>query len=244
MSINYELSAQIGSSEKKIILKDGFFMESSISGFFHKHDYAEVHLIISGGAQFTIDRTRHSMCAGDIFIVPADTFHSGFSTGEDTKHVPFLIDAPVTAYAKCSVSPSLLLAFFREIQKSKTANNFAKISAYISLLCSDFFPEETVCAHQMTDYAFMIHEFFSNNYSFDVALCDLAEELHLSEKQTERLVLKYTGKTFKQELIARRMTMAERLLSEGEMPLSEIAQYVGYHSYSGFWKAYKTKKQK
>ena len=89
----------------------------------------------------------------------------------------------------------------------------------------------------MTDYGFLIHEFFSLHYSEDLHLCDLAQFLHLSERQTERLVIEHTGNTFRNELTAIRMTIAKKLLTSSQMSLTEISQYVGYKSYAGFWKA-------
>jgi AraC-like DNA-binding protein len=101
-------------------------------------------------------------------------------------------------------------------------------------MCTD----EKLQAQPITDYAFLIYEFFSTNYSGDVKLADLADILHLSERQTERLVIEHTGKTFKEEITSMRMEMAQKLISAG-MPLTEIAQYVGYKSYAGFYKAMK-----
>ena len=68
---------------------------------------------------------------------------------------------------------------------------------------------------------------------------DIANYLHLSERQSERLIIDYTGHSFRDELVATRMNMAKILFSTTDMSLSEISQYVGYKSYNGFWKAAK-----
>ena len=49
----------------------------------------------------------------------------------------------------------------------------------------------------------------------------------------------HTGRSFRDELTATRMAVADQLIAEGELSLSEIAAYVGYHSYAGFYKAIK-----
>ena len=79
-----------------------------------------------------------------------------------------------------------------------------------------------------------IHSHFN-----DVHLCDLARYLHLSERQSERAVIEYTGKTFRDALVEMRMNTAEHLHKTTDMSLTEISQYVGYKSYNGFWKAMK-----
>ena len=71
-----------------------------------------------------------------------------------------------------------------------------------------------------------------------MTIADLARQLHFSEKHTARLVLKHTGQTFTQALTAQRMTIARHLAATTDMSLGDISRYVGYRSYSGFWKAY------
>lgn len=110
---------------------------------------------------------------------------------------------------------------------------------YIGLFCSYFQNEEILKAQPITDYGFLIHEFFTNNYSFDIHLSDLADELHLSQRQAERLVIEYTGNSFREELCQTRVTMAKELLKNTGMSLGEVSRYVGYRSYAGFWKAMK-----
>ena len=46
------------------------------------------------------------------------------------------------------------------------------------------------------------------------------------------------GRSFRGALTVTRMQVAERLINISAMPLTEVAQYVGYRSYAGFWKAY------
>ena len=70
-------------------------------------------------------------------------------------------------------------------------------------------------------------------------MCDLAKILSLSDRQTERLVIKYMGKPFRGVLSDIRTEMAKRLMETTVMSMSEISRMVGYKSYAGFWKAMK-----
>ena len=90
----------------------------------------------------------------------------------------------------------------------------------------------------------MIREFFSNRYGSDRGLGELAEILHVSERQAERLVWECVGRSFRDELTATRMVVADQLLNTTDISLGELAQYLGYKSYAGFWKAYKKYKSK
>ena len=77
---------------------------------------------------------------------------------------------------------------------------------------------------------------FGSSYK---AVKKLAEELHISVKQAERLVVLHTGCTFNTALTNNRIRAAEFLMKTTSFSISEIANLVGYESHSGFWKAYK-----
>jgi len=71
---------------------------------------------------------------------------------------------------------------------------------------------------------------------------ELARLLCVSEKQAERLILKHTGLPYKKAVIGRRREIANWLMENTDLPLTEIATRVGYKSYSGFYKACLRKK--
>ena len=71
----------------------------------------------------------------------------------------------------------------------------------------------------------------------------LEKALELSEKQTARLVAKHTGRSFKDELRYRKVVAAQTLADTSDMSMSEIADHVGYTSYSSLWKAMQKYKQ-
>jgi len=69
-------------------------------------------------------------------------------------------------------------------------------------------------------------------------LAGLAAQLYLSERQTRNLVKKYYGQDYKTLIIKQRMEFADMLLEDETRSLEEIAEEVGYRSYSGFYQAY------
>jgi AraC-like DNA-binding protein len=237
--MNVEITARIGDSVCAVYIQNGFYLSQPPTGHLHKHSYTEFHFITGGSARFSVDGTIHEIPKNTVFAVPSDALHSCISCEEHTLHTAFQINAPLPCFSAHNAEPELLASFFREVESCRPDSSFAKLSAYITLLCSDFYPDRQICGRKIENYAFILYEFFSNHYSRDVRLLDLAKELHLSEKQAERIVQKYTGHTFGEELLTHRMFTANYLMERGEMPLTEIARYVGYQSYSGFWKAYR-----
>ncbi|MBQ8684540.1 MAG: helix-turn-helix domain-containing protein [Clostridia bacterium] len=212
---------------------------TALSSPLHKHEMAEVHLLICGTKTMRVGDTTFLLRAGDLLAIPPHTYHELLETCSDQLlQVVFSVDLPLEQTTRLHVPPSLVKLFQDEIQTALKSRDFHKLSHYFSLLCCDLFPHP-LAAEKESDYAYLIRHFFDNHYYKDVYLSDLAQLLHVSEKQAERLVVKYTGNKFRQELTRHRMLIAGHLMEQKQVPLSEIAHYVGYRSYSGFWKAWK-----
>ena len=237
-----ELAVRIGDEPHKLFLQDGFYNTSEISDILHYHKYAEVHLTLGGDIRYTLGDTSFVATSGTMLVIPPGVFHAGVKLSEEALCTAFQTDAAVSEIASFSVGDALLGEMFREIGRAGESGDYSGIAAYASLLCRRFIPGEGTKAEPITDYGFLIHEFFSHRYAEDLTLADLAEALHLSERQTERLVYKHTGSSFRDELAKSRGVVAARLLFEGNMSLGEISAYVGYRSYAGFWKAMKKQK--
>ena len=234
-----ELTVSVGKEPHKVFLQDGFYKKGEISDVIHHHKYAEVHLILGGDIIYSVGKSQLRATDGTMLVIPPYTYHSGKMASDTALRAAFQIDAPVAEVSAFSVSAGLLSELFCEIDKAAEGGDHSGVAAYLSVLCRRFVAAEGVCAEPIGDYALLIHEFFSHRYAEEVTLGDLAGSMHLSERQTERLVYKHTGGSFREELTRARIRVAERLIAEGGMSLGEISAYVGYRSYAGFWKAMK-----
>lgn len=232
-----ELIIKNNSREYKVFLQDGFYSSTSATQGLHKHNYAEVHTVANGDATFLVGEVSYSLKSGEIMIIPGGIFHCCVRKDGDALHSAFQFDYRDDKVSVHMIGADTVLSFIKEAEKVKGSADYSRVAPYISLFCNLICPSEDLHAIPITDYGFLIHEFFALHYSEDLHLCDLAGFLHLSERQTERLVKEYTGNTFRGELVAIRMNIAKRLLASKEMSLSEISEYVGYRSYAGFWKA-------
>lgn len=232
-----ELIIKSTSHEYKVFLQDGFYSSAAPTQRLHKHNYTEVHAVVNGNATFIIGENVYSLISGNILIIPGGIFHGCDSKDEHTLHSAFQIDYKLDKPSDYTIGSDTILSFIKETENSKFSHDYSKVAVYIALFCDSFCHHDKLLAQPVTDYAFLIHEFFSLHYSEDLHLHDLAKFLNLSERQTERLIIEHTGNTFRNELTAIRMNIANKLLTSSQMSLTEIAQYVGYQSYAGFWKA-------
>ncbi len=234
-----ELTVQVGKNNVKIFMQAGFFHYSSMLTPLHNHTYAELHFVERGTCDFYIgDMLLHPQ-AGDVLAIPAGVFHYYTAASPDLRHCAFQFVLPVKKFKRHSIHPRLLTEMLDLIDGYRRTGRSTRLSCYLALLCSYFTEDQPGLFPRIENREFLIHEFFSTQYNQDVTLADLAKQLSLSKKQTERMIEKYTGHSFRAEITHRRIDAAIRLMNIQNLPLSEIATRVGYKSYSGFWKAYK-----
>ena len=233
-----ELLINIGKQKHKAFLQNGFYSSTVVTTTMHKHNYAEVHVVDGDCVEFNVENSVHSSSDGNLIIIPRNCFHCVKKRLEGTSHAAFQVDFDVKAFSAIHIDNQTVVDFISEIKKCSETGDYLSVSAYISLFCSQLCHNE-LKAEPITDYSFLIYEFFSKHYHEDIHLNDLANVLHLSERQTERLVIKCTGNTFVKELAEVRMNVADHLLKTTDMSLEEISSYIGYRSYAGFWKAKK-----
>ena len=224
--------------EYKVFLQGGFYRNTSICDCIHIHNYTEIHLVANGEIMFLVGNERISINEKCVLVIPGGIPHGCISKTEGVIHTAFQIDKATEKTATYDIEENLTRYLFTETQRTDPCGDHTAVAAIISLLCSRIFPDTPLLPHYVTDTGYLISDFFSRNYHEDIRLIDLAKLLHLSERQTERLVEEYTGRSFRDELTFTRMKMADQLISTTDMPQTQVAQYVGYRSYAGFWKAY------
>lgn len=235
-----ELFVMVADEQYKVFLQKGFFNnDSKLTDFFHKHHYCEIHIIAKGEATLVVNENEYKISAGDVILIPEDTMHCFKNIIEKTENISFQIMISDTYVKIVKIPEMFLVDLVNEIKRVKENENYSKVQAFLCLLCTYLLDEKKLKAQRISDYEFIIREYFNINYNKEIKLSDLAKMLHLSERQTERMVIKYTGNTFKKEIIRKKMDVASHMVLDGKISLKEISEYVGYQSYSGFWKKYK-----
>jgi YesN/AraC family two-component response regulator len=233
-----EITVMIGAEAHRAFLQNGFYNTTPPSRI-HKHNYTEIHVISGEASIFTVGENKYSVEDGSILMIPPKTYHCHQVKEKGCRHSAFQIDLETEEPAICSIDPAIVSNFFKEIAKASESGDHTVISAYISLICSHFETVNKEIPKSGSDYGFLIREFLTQSYNQNIRLLDLAKALHLSERQAERLIIEHTGNTFRDELSSIRIEMAKHLIATTDMSLGEVADYVGYRSYAGFWKAMK-----
>lgn len=237
-----ELILNIGNERVEVFLESGFFCGVNGPSPIHKHRYTEVHLTEKGEIPFYVEDKKYVSYAGCMSVIPAGVAHRFPDIPKDSCHFTFFINYPIKDFKQFKLQKEILAELRSDAKKYFETGRANRLSKYIVFLCKDICESEPDLL-PLCDREYIIQNFFENNYHIStVKLEDLAELLTLSHKQTERLVKQYTGNSFSKELTRVRIEAAKMLLKSDEaLTLSEVAQLVGYNSYSGFWKAFKAR---
>ena len=89
-------------------------------------------------------------------------------------------------------------------------------------------------------YTDRIDDFFENHMEQGVTANDLADELHLSKRQLDRILKSYYGMGFREKLTCSRMDRASWILRNTDKPIYEIITDVGYLSEAAFYSVFKS----
>ena len=238
MFMIHKICATLCDIPLNIFLPNGFFDFSARTSHLHRHYYTEIHVIQRGEAVYKIGEQKYNLCPGDFLVIPQHKMHSCVSITDNIRHSAFLIDKDVASVTQGALPCSLIEAFFEEISTVRGHGNYFSLTGYLSMMISQTLTDARVFASEMRDDSFIIDNYIEKHYANSPSLCELATKLRRSEKQTARLVHGHYGITFSELIIQKRMKTADLLQKTTNMTLKEISEYVGYSSYSGFYKAY------
>lgn len=199
----------------------------------HKHEYAEVHLIEVGEIDCTVENVCYKLLPGDALLVPSGAYHRVDSDSSIRKHFSFQAELPSGKIMKKHFAPEFINDLFSDLAAGEGC------IGTLAYICTELGDIKLYKCEAEQDYRHAIGNFFDKRHNEKIEVRDLADELHLSKMHTQRLVKRYTGMTFGENVRKYRLRVAEYLMKNTDMKREEIAEYVGYSSYSGFWKAVK-----
>lgn len=86
-----------------------------------------------------------------------------------------------------------------------------------------------------------IKYYIEQNYSMDLTLAYMAEQVYMNPSYISRIFREKTGMTFSEYLADVRINAAARLLSQPSIYVYEVCERVGYHNIKHFYKIFKKK---
>ena len=203
----------------------------------HNHRQGEVHVMLSGSVDYTIGEENRTFQSGDFVYIPPKMYHSAKAQQIDTSFITFTLRGGPKLIVYSSLPKGILDGIYHACKESGTHGSLEPLMPYFYILLGIIFRQHSPIVRENRDYEGMIMRHLDAHYNQNITLSSLAAYVGISPKQVQRIVQKETGHTFLAELTARRMRAAKYLEENTTMTSAEIAHYVGYNSYSGYWKA-------
>lgn len=219
----------------------------------------ELHILLGGSMTVEIEDNNILFEAGEGIVISPGRYHAPISGGVPIEHftVSFaVIGGKLTSelsekihdYNHFNISEQMAKIcpeIYREYENAGLYCN-EKIKALLSELmisvlrildlnresASDFFTTEP-------ERAEIIDSFFGLQLECIQGEKQLAEQLHVSERQLSRIILQLYNMTFRQKMMQTRMERSAWLLKTTNKKIGEVAQAVGYNSEAAFYLAFK-----
>ncbi len=245
----------------QFIIKENFSDGNIYSDHYHFHSTYEVHVAIKGQTNIMIEDDTILLNEGDICIIPPDTVHYVYKT-EDSHKTGFRFT--FSALSKHSAELYKLFEHsFGSVKDYFIIKNHDIYKKYLSVACDlasesvqDFVIAEMLFLslyeiatvmdgtneigdheenHSLIILSERIEEFISANYNRKLYLEELADHLHLSKRQTERIIKKIFNTSFNELLNKKRLMIAKFMLKNTTLAVDEISQQLAFADKSYFY---------
>ncbi len=227
-------------------------IEQSIPGFGYKYEVLKnsvIHYVIRGYGTFKLNDKIYNLKEGDIFILlkgmdveymasidnPWEYCWIGFSgskTGEYLNRTS-IIDSNVATCKENSKIPCIILNMC-EISKNYNPSNSDDI-LLLNELCSllyelirEFPKPFEYKDKEIHKYIQDAINFINSNYMNSITVTEIAEHVNLSRSYLYKMFIKNLNISPQKYLINLRMYKATLLLKNTKLPISEVANNVGY----------------
>ncbi len=224
----------------------------------HFHTMFEVYFIESGSLVLQCGMDEVELKEHDILVIFPNTEHRIVSYSENLKRFSFrflfrdILDLnnkklyqlyKPDKKTKNEIYRNILSIHFHFNDKNHKLNSFRIKNCFgtiISYIAEQILPHEsldnffTVERSDTLTQRVLIDRFFYDNFSRHVTIDDLAQTLNYSKTHVNRLLLKYTNKSFSQNLAETRLNAAKKYLEISELSIAEISYKCGFSSSRGF----------
>lgn len=216
----------------------------------HFHNACEIFLVADNTIMLSTTEAV-SEFSDSVVVVPAGVkhFYMGARTEKEVFSFRFLTPAmDFDGNITCFEMDDKIKCYTQEIlnvYKSDGAFFADKLSALISLIIAEIIerlriPDFVEGGYGRTGkYIDVIEDIISRRYTEKLTLSMVAEALHLSDKQTSRIIKKEYGKPLSQILNEKKLSVAVMLLRYTDSKIDEILSQLNFESKNYFFTLFK-----
>lgn len=225
---------------------------SSLMATDHLHNEFELVYCLKGSFEVSIDSATHKVNEGQLSIsfpnqshryfydksVPLDTYVLIFNI-QLLPEIKKYLDSYLPANPIIDVSDNAFLKnILNKINENNGKDDFSvlKRSGYLKLLAAEIFKNMEFIPTRKTDHEILkeIVNYCNNHFTDDIHLSDLEEHLHISKYYISHIFKEKVKMGFNEYIHSLRIEAAEKLLTETDDAIYDIAYNVGYNTVRNF----------
>lgn len=204
--------------------------------------YFELTAVIRGPIEYVLDNNRYVLNSGDAIFLPVGTVRERMQaekvdyisynfTTEDEFALPLVIRGAITGEA------ALIIAAHDKITETAHIDNTEKLEGLLLSLLAVL--EDYEKNRQLNPLTRKIIEYIHSGYKKKITLEDIGTLTYFSPVYCDTVFRRDTGKPIIDYLLSKRTDEAKKLLLEGVLPLSRVAEEVGFTDYNYFSRTFK-----
>lgn len=226
----------------------------------HCHGEYELHILLAGRCRVAVQERLLQLSSGQSLLLPPGEYHNPDAVEGDFLRfsLSFSPESPQLQHALQLVLPeSMVLPLPKELlqlcedifQECAAGNPFKtelkqamltqlmiRLLRLLGLQELQRTQPDSLSEDQRIN---RIDDYFEKHFSEPAGEEALAQMLHLSRRQLDRVLWKHYGMGYRQKLILARMDHAAWLLRTTPLPISRIAEQIGYTSDSAFFQIFR-----
>ena len=216
----------------------------------HSHDFCEILYVAGGAGEAILEGKKFRLAPGDLVVVNPGTLHEERSDAKAPLRLIFLairdfavpgLPAGCLSQEKYRVlscgeyrykmdiylrellqETSSQIEFYQEISQGLVSALLVLVMRLIRIN-----PEDEAALSQECQ---KIKEYLDQNFTSPITMDSLSETVYISKHYLSHLFKEQTGVSPIKYLTSKRMEKACELLSETELPVSEVSKAVGYEN--------------
>ena len=216
----------------------------------HSHDFCEILYVAGGAGEAILEGKKFRLAPGDLVVVNPGTLHEERSDAKAPLRLIFLairdfavpglpagcLSQEQYRVLSCGEYRYKMDIYLRELlQETSSQIEFYQeisqglVSALLVLVMRliRINPEDEAALSQECQ---KIKEYLDQNFTSPITLDSLSETVYISKHYLSHLFKEQTGVSPIKYLTSKRMEKACELLSETELPVSEVSKAVGYEN--------------
>lgn len=220
----------------------------------------ELHVIVSGSCILEVEDQAHPLAVGSAVVIPPNRFHSASRVTETFERLSISLVADKESHVEKLLLDLSGLPAFRLteaqlglcrqlLQEMNTGNLFhaelsracltALLVGVLRMAQPNYAAADSPRKRDEYQPYNIIDRFFCAWPSPIGSEQELAQLLHISRRQLNRILQQYYGMTFREKFMRARMDYAAWLLRTTDKRASEIARLVNYSSEPSFFSSFK-----